>query len=112
VFYKPRLIITKNDLVRALVFTERFWKKAEKKCIEEKVMDVINDIVLKLYESNIINDPKISRKDCIYRIKIGQYRIFYKIDRKRKWMIFFDIDKRNEHTYRHERTFDTHNILW
>ena len=113
--YRPIFVIPRSNLVKALVFTERFWRKASKTGKEEKILDLISDIVLKLCEQDVIykvNEPKVSRKDKVYRIRIGKYRVFYKVDSGRGWMVFFDIDKRDEHTYRCERGFNTHNILW
>jgi len=103
---RPGLVIPVRDLFVALVFTQGFWKKAKKLGIEDRVLDLINNLVIRMceYGGKSIDEPRISRIDDIHRIRLGKYRLFYKFDRSRGWLIFYDIEKRKEHTYRHERS--------
>ncbi len=101
-FYRPTFIIPKR------ASTDKFWKRTLKLRLEERTSELISDLVLNICErrtSEGISVPKISKIDDVRRIRVGKYRPFYKVDRRRGWFVFFDIEKRSEHTYRHDRVF-------
>ncbi len=101
--YKPSIVIPRSSMVRAIVFTDDFWKKAVKLGIVERVLDKVSDIVQDISEENTsgyVGGLKISRADSVYRVRVGRYRLFYKLDHRRHWIVFFDIKKRDKHTYR------------
>lgn len=101
-FYRPTFIIPRR------ASTDKFCMKALKLRLEERTSKLTSDLVLNNCERRTgegISVPKISKIDDVRRIRVGKYRPFFKVDCRRCWFVFFDIEKKSEHTHRHDRVF-------
>jgi len=69
-----------------------FLKKAEKH-ISKRIMDKIDEV---LPNNPVPHDAKpIVSQHGVFRIRVGDYRILYRIDYQEKKIIIFKIDKRS-----------------
>lgn len=85
------------------MYTIEFSKKAVKslKSVPKDIQLHIKKKLQKLQDSPFDQDlKKITYTKVSHRLRVGDYRIFLKIDSTRKYVIIADIRRRTTQTYR------------
>ena len=72
----------------------KFLKKLPKHDVKR-----IREKISELTEPRFVRSIKIKGKEDVFRVRVGDYRILYKIDDSKKIVIVFKVDKR-------ERVYD------
>ena len=82
------------------MFQIEFSNKAEKflKKSDKIIISSILEKIEKLKENSVPNDAKFigrHKEDKVFRVRVGDYRVLYKLKENEKFILISDIDKRS-----------------
>lgn len=84
----------------SLIYSPRAQKSIKKFPKEYQILILKKIIILKENPRPRGHDKITAKKPPLYRIRIGDYRVFYFIDEEIKEVVVVDIKRRTSQTYR------------
>lgn len=85
-----------------ILLDKKLWEKTYAK-LTSKSKEQINKQLKALEENPYVNPPRVIKirnsKFPQYRLRVGRYRIIYKVDEKQKRVLLVELKKRDEATY-------------